>query len=212
MVITMETIREEDVLRDLWIKVIENSEKVEQNSLDKSILNELIQKGYCYIKDGEVVLTEKGIAKARGIVRLHRLTERLLFDVLRAEEEIYETVACRVEHYIPPELEESICTLLGHPRRCPHGKPIPPGKCCREKRKSVSPIIRPLTELGKRETGRVSYIDINDNSELQITSYGIEPGVLLTVIETKPSIIVEVKGSKIAIDRNSASKIFVVKR
>ena len=208
----METIREEDILRDLWIKTRENLEKVEHDSLDKNVLDTLIKKGYCEIRGREVVLTKKGAIKAQAIVRLHRLTERLLFDVLRAEEEIYETIACRVEHYIPSELEESICTLLGHPRRCPHGRPIPRGRCCIEKRKSVNPIIQPLIGLKKGEVGRVSYIDANSASELQITSHGIEPGVVLTVIETKPSFVVEIKGTKIAIDRDTASKIFVVKK
>src|SRR3989338_2492089 len=42
--------------------------------------------------------------------------------------------------------DESICILLGHPKSCPHGKTIPPGKCCEKKRKGMH-IIAPLSEL-----------------------------------------------------------------
>jgi DtxR family Mn-dependent transcriptional regulator len=38
--------------------------------------------------------------------------------------------ACRMEHIIDPEVTDSICSFLGHPRRCPHGKSIPTGDCC----------------------------------------------------------------------------------
>jgi len=35
-----------------------------------------------------------------------------------------------MEHIIDPEVTASICSFLGHPRKCPHGKPIPSGNCC----------------------------------------------------------------------------------
>ena len=38
-----------------------------------------------------------------------------------------EATACEFEHVLSPAVEESVCTFLGHPPVCPHGKPIPPG-------------------------------------------------------------------------------------
>jgi DtxR family Mn-dependent transcriptional regulator len=38
--------------------------------------------------------------------------------------------ACKFEHIISPELDQKICTFLGHPAKCPHGSQIPPGPCC----------------------------------------------------------------------------------
>ena len=32
--------------------------------------------------------------------------------------------ACRLEHTLFDGLDDKICTLLGHPRFCPHGRPI----------------------------------------------------------------------------------------
>ena len=45
------------------------------------------------------------------------------------------TQACKFEHIISPELDERICSFLGHPKTCPHGNPIPPGDCCNHKNK-----------------------------------------------------------------------------
>ena len=30
----------------------------------------------------------------------------------------------------PAATLDRICAFLGHPKTCPHGKPIPPGPCC----------------------------------------------------------------------------------
>jgi Mn-dependent DtxR family transcriptional regulator len=43
-----------------------------------------------------------------------------------------EQQACKFEHILSPEATDKICTFLGHPKTCPHGAPIPPGKCCRD--------------------------------------------------------------------------------
>jgi putative ABC transport system ATP-binding protein len=76
-----------------------------------------------------------GEARARDVIRRHRLAERLFMDVLsiRDEAEI-ESSACKFEHILSPEVTDRMCTLLGHPDSCPHGSPIPQGRCCVEKR------------------------------------------------------------------------------
>jgi DtxR family transcriptional regulator, Mn-dependent transcriptional regulator len=79
--------------------------------------------------DGDhVLLTEEGEAHARDVVRRHRLTERLFRDLLDLGERAMEDQACEFEHILSREATESVCTLLGHPPTCPHGKPIPPGE------------------------------------------------------------------------------------
>jgi DtxR family Mn-dependent transcriptional regulator len=35
-----------------------------------------------------------------------------------------------MEHIINPEVTNSICSFLGHPKSCPHGRAIPTGDCC----------------------------------------------------------------------------------
>ena len=79
---------------------------------------------------GEVRLTESGARRARDVVRRHRLAERLFTDTFAIEDAEAHQQACRFEHIITPELDQRICSFLGHPKTCPHGNPIPPGPCC----------------------------------------------------------------------------------
>jgi putative ABC transport system ATP-binding protein len=82
-------------------------------------------------ESGQVKFTPAGHERAKSVIRRHRLAERLFTDTLalRDDREI-ELNACTFEHILSPEVTERICTFLGHPTRCPHGSPIPPGPCC----------------------------------------------------------------------------------
>jgi putative ABC transport system ATP-binding protein len=88
------------------------------------------------LQNGEAQLTPVGSRRARDVVRRHRLAERLFKDTFSIEESEVHTQACKFEHIISPELDQRICTFLGHPQTCPHGNPIPPGDCCNGKLKS----------------------------------------------------------------------------
>jgi putative ABC transport system ATP-binding protein len=86
--------------------------------------------------NGEVQLTPNGSGRARDVVRRHRLAERLFKDTFSIDDTEAQTQACKFEHIISPELDQRICTFLGHPKTCPHGNPIPPGNCCDSRSKS----------------------------------------------------------------------------
>jgi putative ABC transport system ATP-binding protein len=88
------------------------------------------------LQNGEVQLTPVGSQRARDVVRRHRLAERLFKDTFSVDDSEAHTQACKFEHIISPELDERICTFLGHPKTCPHGNPIPPGDCCNGKSKN----------------------------------------------------------------------------
>jgi putative ABC transport system ATP-binding protein len=88
------------------------------------------------LQNGEVQLTPVGSQRARDVVRRHRLAERLFKDTFSIDDSEAHTQACKFEHIISPELDERICTFLGHPKTCPHGNPIPPGDCCNGKPKN----------------------------------------------------------------------------
>jgi Mn-dependent DtxR family transcriptional regulator len=85
------------------------------------------------LRNGEVQLTPGGSQRARNVVRRHRLAERLFKDTFAIDESEVHNQACKFEHIISPELDQRICTFLGHPKTCPHGNPIPPGDCCNGK-------------------------------------------------------------------------------
>jgi len=82
------------------------------------------------LQNGHVGLTTDGSRRARDVVRRHRLAERLFKDTFAIDDSEAHTQACKFEHIISPELDQRICTFLGHPKTCPHGNPIPPGDCC----------------------------------------------------------------------------------
>ena len=74
--------------------------------------------------------TPRGRAHARDLVRRRRLAEVLFSSAMRLPDPEVEVAACRMEHIIDPEVTNSICSFLGHPRSCPHGRAIPTGNCC----------------------------------------------------------------------------------
>jgi DtxR family Mn-dependent transcriptional regulator len=75
-----------------------------------------------------IELTDKGRKIARRIIRAHRLTEVLMKETLKTD--IREEMVCGMEHHMDEEFMDALCTLLNHPTKCPHGRPIPKGKCC----------------------------------------------------------------------------------
>jgi hypothetical protein len=82
---------------------------------------------------GHVALefTERGHKRAQDVIRRHRLAERLFVETLHVDSEAeIEQQACKFEHILSPEATDRICSFLGHPQTCPHGSPIPAGKCC----------------------------------------------------------------------------------
>ena len=92
--------------------------------------------GLLDVRESQVELTSRGERRARDVVRRHRLAERLFTDTFAIADADADSQACKFEHIISPELDEKICTFLGHPTTCPHGNPIPRGQCCDGKTKS----------------------------------------------------------------------------
>lgn len=78
-----------------------------------------------YVPYYGVQLTVKGRAIALRIVRRHRLLELFLSEILGYDPHLVHDEAERLEHHISDEFEEKIDLLLGFPKKCPHGSPIP---------------------------------------------------------------------------------------
>ncbi len=101
----------------------------------------MAQMGLVTVKGWNVSFTAAGEARARSVIRRHRLAERLFTDVLAIRDDAsVESHACTFEHILSPELTDRICTFLGHPETCPHGSPIPRGICCEGKLSAVASI------------------------------------------------------------------------
>jgi putative ABC transport system ATP-binding protein len=100
------------------------------------VLGRMTELSLVALQNGEAQLTTVGSQRARDVVRRHRLAERLFKDTFSIDDTEAHTQACKFEHIISPELDQRICTFLGHPKTCPHGNPIPPGDCCDGRLKS----------------------------------------------------------------------------
>jgi len=173
--------------------------------LKRAVDSELMAEG-----ESGYMLTDDGRARASLIVRRHRLAERLLHDVLRVPDAATESVACRFEHVLEHEVTESICTLLGHPRACPHGKAIPPGECCVSRETEIPAVIQKLSDLIAGAEGRVAYVHAANDSRIdRLASFGLLPGTPLRVHQTWPSLVLEVGETHLALDRETAEDIFV---
>ena len=125
-----------------------------------------------------ITMTDKGAALARGVVRKHRLAERLLVDIIGLDWEKAHIEAGRWEHVISDDVEERLVVLLGNPTTCPHGNPIPgvertgptqrrldearPGECIRLER---------ITESVEHESDSLSYLG----------AHGLTPGTTATI-------------------------------
>lgn len=206
------TKQEEDTLRKLWENLQERSAKVWKEDINEDVLHKLKSKQFITIKEDQVQFTEKGRQRARHLVRHYRLAERLLSDVLGMSDLELNEPSCQFEHKVPEEVEEAICTLLGHPDVCPHGKEIPPGACCRVEQEEVPRVIYRLTELHSGEVGKIAYIKFDGKETMRkLLSRGIHPGKEIEIIQTFPSYLIQVGATQIAVDEGVAQGIYVLR-
>jgi DtxR family Mn-dependent transcriptional regulator len=166
--------------------------------------------GLVAISDNEVQLAEKGEARARDLTRRHRLAERLFHDVLEVGMQESEETACEVEHFLSPSVTDSVCSFLGHPPTCPHGKPIPRGECCSRYKTEMRPLVMKLKELDVGSKGRIVFIVPSENSRLErLASMGILPGSIIRLKQKRPSFVLEIDETTLAIDSLIAEEIYV---
>lgn len=162
-------------------------------------------------RDGpRLALTERGEARARGVVRRHRLAERLLKDLLDVAEGAMESHACEFEHILSPEVTDSVCTLLGHPPTCPHGEPIPPGPCCGTTQRTLRPLVTGLPHFEMGATGRIVFIAPKFHDRMdRLAALGVIPGSTVRLHQRSPSYVIELGETTIALDPEIAGEIYV---
>ena len=214
----METTRFDETLELIWTQK-ERGKELTVESLSREateelepVLREMERAGLVSIGDGSVELTANGAHHAAGLIRCHRLAERLLADVLSVKGELLEAQACEFEHILSPEVTESICTLLGHPTVCPHGMPIPPGECCKRNQTDLEPIVVSLDKLPPGDTGRVMYVETKSHRRLdKLASFGLVPGALVTMHQRQPSLVVRIGETQLAMDELVARSVHLQK-
>jgi len=208
----------EEYLERLWLMKDENKDSIDVlmdalgENFKTEIVDDLLSENLVNLTQNnkKIFLTEKGVDYARQIIRAHRIAERLIYDILGSE---FESGACEFEHIVTTELVDSICILLGHPRECPHGMPIPEGECCKHSAKTAESLVIPLTELKVGQSAPVAYVNCqNDQLLHKIDSLQIRPRAIIKLHQIYPSYVIECEGGTIALDKEIVSNIFVWKK
>lgn len=206
------TDKAEEILEGLWTELVMNRKK----SCDAArlgqdaALKELLQRGDLRLDADRVTLTEKGAEEAQGCVRRHRLAERLLADVLNIRKPLIHEAGCAFEHLLHKGLDENVCTLLGHPRFCPHGRPIPEGRCCRESRLTTGKAVLPLSDLEVNQKAQVAYLHTHERATIdKLMAIGVLPGVDIVLLQRFPTFVLQMGKSQFAIDEKLAAHIYL---
>jgi DtxR family Mn-dependent transcriptional regulator len=205
-----------EVLETLW--TIEERETLEEqhksavaiSDVSDELLARCEQDGYLTRNQGELKLTALGRQTASDIIRRHRLAERLVTDVLGMTLEESEADACEFEHVLAQGVTDAICTLLGHPRFCPHNHPIPPGACCQQSEAAINQFVTSLDRLNVGELVQVAYVSAANFPRIQkLFAFGLAPGVPIKVLQKTPSFVIQCDETQIALERDIARDIYV---
>lgn len=188
--------------------------KVPSDEIEKAAA-ELSQAGWVERKNGALTLSNSGEGHARSLIRRNRLAERLFAVVFNLSEEAVRAQACRLEHekVLTLEAVEGICSFLGHPPTCPHGRPIPPGDCCRRFVNEVRPLVTSLAQEEVGEDYRIIFIAPKYHALLErLSGLGVLPGAMLHLLQKRPSVVLKVGQTEVALDQEIAEGIYVVRQ
>lgn len=206
----------EEVLEKLWVCTMESDidpVPIEKLGLEMTSpeIRELLDIGHIAMpSDSHIALTENGQPDARNVVRRHRLAERLLADVLNTKDACIHRSACEFEHILHYGIDENVCTLLGHPRFCPHGKPIPQGECCKKSKTEIRRAVASLSSMEPDQRGKIAYLEMRDHKELQkLMAMGVLPGMPIMLVQAYPSYVFEIDHTRYAVDKEIAECIQV---
>jgi DtxR family Mn-dependent transcriptional regulator len=134
---TAEAEHVEMYLKAIW-HIKEKNELVKISTIAKMLnvrqpsvvqmLKKLNEKNLVNYSKASVKLTEEGEKVGASMMRNSRLLEVLMESALKVE--IDEEMVCGIEHHMNKQFTDALCTMLKHPRKCPHGHEIPVGECC----------------------------------------------------------------------------------
>ena len=113
---------------DVKISIIAKMLNIRQPSVVQ-MLKKLNAKNLVDYNKAGVTLTNEGERIGASMMRNSRLLEVLMDSALKVA--IDEEMVCGIEHHMKKQFTDALCTMLGHPRKCPHEREIPIGECCK---------------------------------------------------------------------------------
>lgn len=126
---------EENVLKSMWHFKEKETQANKQNLYPYQCISKLYYyilllymdfKGDLIVLNNNLIFTDKGMQRARHIVRMHRLWEVYLVHLGVGIEKVHHN-AEEMEHIITPEIEVQLLKMMENPKLDPHNKPIPVG-------------------------------------------------------------------------------------
>jgi len=138
----------------------------------------------------QIGMTPAGAALARGVVRKHRLAERLLVDIIGLDWDKAHVEAGRWEHVISDDVEKRLVVLLGNPTTCPHGNPIPGAKTAVADTRPAGRSQRSLAEAQPGDRIRLERVTESVEHDAASLSYlgdhGLTPGTTAEIRARAP--------------------------
>lgn len=154
------------------------------------MVRKLHEEGMVAETTGEVRLTPEGRTVAESVVRRHRLAERFLADMLQLPWVRVHPEAGNWEHVISEDVEAAMRRVMGNPKTCPHGNPIPGMGY-------VAPETIAVSEMQIGQHGVVERISEELEGDLEMMGFldesGIRPGLELEVVGRTPHEVMTVK-------------------
>ncbi len=159
----------------------------------------------------EIDLTPRGFTAAESIVRRHRIMERWLTDVLGLDWVTADTEAARLEHSVSGVVEERLYEMLGRPKTCPHGNPIPGHS------ESSTSEVR-LSSLGAGTRAGLSRVsEVAEREAPRLLSYlherSLVPGREIEVVEVDEvakTIRVRAGDREVTLSHETAAKLWAI--
>ena len=163
-----------------------------------------------YKKYQGVTLTDFGRKTAANIIRKHRLWEVFLVENLNFSWDEVHEVAEQLEHIKSPKLIDELDSFLGHPKRDPHGDPIP------DKEGNLQLIEKSLlSTLNKGEKGVCVGVDDSSSEFLRfLDKQGVKLGQNIEVLDKESfdgSFQINIDKKEITISNKVASNIYIQK-
>ena len=178
--------------------------KVSTPSVSEMIRRLEKEKLVTFERFGGISLTVLGIKEARKIVRKHQLLEIFLSRILRIKKSFHKE-AHIMEHALSDKATDMLDSMLKRPKLCPDDNPIP---------KKDSKVVE-LTQLPAKSRAEVIFVATKDKACLErLNSLGLVPQAKVRVVRKlgRGPLILNVKGSEIALGPDVCASIFVEKK
>jgi DtxR family Mn-dependent transcriptional regulator len=159
----------------------------------------------------EIELTDSGMQAAESIVRRHRVMERWLTDGLGLDWVTADAEAARLEHAVSDLVEQRLYEVLGRPKTCPHGNPIPGHS-------EAAPNESRLSSLKAGERASISRVsEVAEREAPPLLAYlhqrDLTPGREIFVSEVDDvgkTVHVRVADREVTLSHETASKVWAV--